>query len=144
MSTTQTTSPVNAPAGIGLRAAIWGAQVLLFISLVMSGVMKLTWSIPELAQVAPWTGETPALFVRFIALVELTGAVGILLPSVTRIKPGLTIVAAYGVGLLMVLAIVFHTVRRDGMTGYATPMVLLWLAGLVAWGRWRRAPIPSR
>ncbi|HWV58577.1 MAG TPA: DoxX family protein [Longimicrobiales bacterium] len=144
MSTPETASPSAAPAGIGLRAAIWGAQVLVFVALVLSGVMKLTWPIPQLAEVAPWTGDVPAAFVRFIACIELAGAAGILLPSLTRIRPGLTIVAAYAVGLLMLFAIVFHTIRGDGMTGYATPMVLLWLSGLVAWGRWRRAPIRSR
>lgn len=144
MSAPQTAPPAAPPAGPGLRAALWGAQVLLFVSLVLSGAMKLTWPIARLAEVAPWTGDVSPLCVRAIACIELAGAAGILLPSLTRIRPGLTVLAAYGIGLLMLFAIVFHTVRGDGLAGYSTPMVLLWLAGLVAWGRWRRAPIRGR
>jgi hypothetical protein len=67
----------------------------------------------------------------------------VLLPSVTRIAPRLTVLAALGCAALQGAAIVFHLSRGEGAN---TPFnfVLVGLSLFVAWGRWRRAAIAPR
>lgn len=73
------------------------------------------------------------------ALFDALGGLGILLPSVTRIKPGLTVLGALGCVALMAGAIVFHFSRGEGAN---TPFnfVLVTLSLFVAWGRYFKAP----
>ena len=80
---------------------------------------------------------------RFIGLSEIAGAIGLVLPALTRIKPILTAWAAVGLTTIMVLAMIMHAVR--GELG-ALPMnaVLGGMAAFVAWGRFRWAPIAPR
>lgn len=138
-------SGASAPitAGKPLRIALWGAQVVLFVLFVMSGVMKFTTPIPELAATMPWTGQLPEKFVRFIGLVDLAGGLGILLPALTRILPRLGILAAQGMILLQLLAIAFHSSRGEFMV-LPLNFVLLPLAIFVLWGRTRKVPILPR
>jgi len=78
-----------------------------------------------------------------IALIDLLGGVGLVLPALLRIKPGLTPLAALGCALLQVCAIVFHLSRGEGAN---TPFnfVLVGLSSFVAWGRHYKVPITSR
>jgi hypothetical protein len=100
-------------------------------------------STEELAANMVWPGDVPAALVRFIGVSELLGAIGLVLPSLTRIQPRLTPLAAAGLVLVMILAALFHASR--GEWG-ALPIhaVFAALAGFVAWGRWKAAPIAPR
>jgi hypothetical protein len=84
----------------------------------------------------------PAAFLDATAIFDLCGGVGILLPAVTRIKPGLTVLAALGCAALQLCAIVFHLSRGEAAN---TPFnfLLVGLAVFVAWGRRFRAPHPG-
>ena len=55
----------------------------------------------------------PALLVRLIGVAELAGALGMLLPGLTKIQPRLTAFAAVGFALIMVLASAFHITRGE-------------------------------
>ena len=131
------------PPHPGLKVALWAAQALVSLQFIAIGVMKLTTPIPKLAATMPWTAETPELFVRAIALVDLAGGIGILLPALLRIRPGLTVAAALGCVMLQVAALIFHLVRGEAAM---TPLnlVLLALSAFVLWGRGRKAPIRPR
>lgn len=61
----------------------------------------------------PWTGELSPTFVRMIGLIDLAGGLGLILPSLTRILPGLTVIAALGCIVLQVLAAGFHGFRGE-------------------------------
>ena len=126
-----------------LHIALWVAQVLLALNFGLAGVMKSSQPIAELAKRMAWAGDIPELLVRFIGVSELLGAIGLILPAATRIKPALTPLAAAGLTTIMVLAALFHLQR--GETG-ALPIniVLGGLAAFVAWGRWKKAPIAPR
>ena len=132
-----------AAPGRALRISLWIAQALVFFVFVSAGVVKFFTPIPQLAAMMPWTGQHSETFVRVIGLIDLAGGIGILLPALTRIMPGLTVLAALGCTVLQVLAIVFHVSRGEAI---ATPLnfVLLALAAFVLWGRARRAPILPR
>ena len=97
--------------------------------------MKLAAPIPQLAAMMPWADELPTSFVRTIGVIDLAGAVGILVPALTGILPRLTVSAALGCAVLQVLAIGFHGARGEAMV---MPMnFVLLLATFVLWGRYR-------
>ena len=82
----------------------------------------------------------PLPLVRFIGVSELAGAIGLILPAATKIKPTLTPLAALGLLTIMILAMAFHLSRGEAQ---ALPinMALGGLAAFVAWGRTKKAPI---
>jgi len=133
------TAPVSKGANIG----IWVAQVLGAGLFIMSGVMKTMTPIPELSAMMPWAGEYSATFVRFIGVIDIAGGLGLLLPSLTRILPRLTVIAAAACVLLQILAIGFHAMRGE-FEVLPLNVVYIALALIVLWGRGRKAPIAPR
>lgn len=130
-------------SGRGLRIALWIVQGLLAIAFGMAGVMKLLSPIADLAANMAWVSSVPEGLVRFIGASELAGAIGLILPAVTRVKPGLTALAGGGLTLVMLLAAAFHLSRSEG-AALPAPLVLGGLAAFVAWARFRKAPIAPR
>jgi uncharacterized membrane protein YphA (DoxX/SURF4 family) len=126
----------------GLHIALWIAQILLALVFGLSGAMKVVTPIEELAKNAAWIRDSEFL-IRFIGISELSGALGMLLPSLSRIKPKLTSLAAVGLFVIMILATGFHLMRGEAKF---TPLTLALgaLAAFVAWGRFRKAPIAAR
>ena len=123
---------------------LWVAQALLALAFGMAGFMKLTTPLDQLGNMMHWVTVSPPLLVTFIGTVEILGAIGVILPALTRIQPWLTPLAALGFAAIQILAIGTHA--SLGETGQTLPVniVLLALALFVAWGRWRRAPISPR
>jgi hypothetical protein len=131
------------PAGRGLRASLWGAQLLLAAMFLMSGGMKVAAPLDQLEAQMPWVSGALGGLVRFIGVTELLGAVGLVAPAATRILPKLTPLAAIGLLTVMVLASVTHASRGEfGMI--AVNAVLGAMALFVAWGRLSAAPIEAR
>jgi uncharacterized membrane protein YphA (DoxX/SURF4 family) len=127
-----------------LSASVWVAQVFLAVAFAGAGIMKLGTPIAELAQSYRWVADVSPGLVRFIGLCELAGAVGVLLPSLTRIRPFLAVGAAICLDLLMLMAASFHLVRGE-FGALAPPIILGAIAAFVAWGRSpERAPIAPR
>jgi len=126
-----------------VNIALWIAQLLLAAAFGMAGLMKSTQPIATLGQSMGWVNAVPPALVRFIGISELAGAIGVVLPALTRIKPGLTPLAAGGLLLVMLFAAAFHTSRGE-LSALPINMVLGALAGFVAWGRIKKAPIAPR
>lgn len=122
---------------------LWTLQVLLAALFLMAGSMKLFQPISELAKMLPWATEFPAVMVRFIGLSELLGAIGLLLPSIFRIQPILTPIAAIGLSIVQLLAMGFHLSRGESSMIGAN-IVFISLAVLIAWGRLKVAPIAPK
>jgi hypothetical protein len=110
----------------------------------MAGVMKVGAPLAQLGAKMAWVNAVPAGLVRFIGASELAGALGLVLPASTRIKPSLTPLAALGIVLIMVLAAGFHISRGEAAQGVPMNLILGGLAAFVAWGRWKKAPISPR
>ncbi len=126
----------------GLNVALWVVQILLALVFGFAGTMKLFTPIDELAKNAAWIRNAEAL-IRFIGISELAGALGMLLPGLSGIKPRLTSLAAVGLFIIMVLATGFHLMRGEArMTPLTVALGLL--AAFVAWGRFRKAPLEAR
>lgn len=138
-----TTPPVALPATRALNIGLWVVQVLLAVMFGMAGVMKTTQPIADLVAQMVWPGAIPAAMVRFIGASELLGAIGLLVPALTRIKPWLTPLAAAGLVTVMVLASVFHLTRGE-YAAIAMNTILGALAAFIAWGRHRKVPIAPR
>jgi putative oxidoreductase len=130
-------------AGRALHVTLWIAQALLAFFFGIAGFMKLTQPLANLASQMPWTTAVPAGLVRFIGLSELAGALGLILPAATRIRPGLTPLAAVGIVTIMGMAAGFHLSRGEL---YMLPMNLILgaLAVFAAWGRFTGRPIEPR
>ena len=139
MTTNVHSSPAQpVVAGRALHIGLWVAQGLLALAFGMSGLMKLGTPYAELAAKFAWARATAEPLVKFIGVVEVAGALGMLLPSLTRIKPMLTPLAAAGFIVIMVLAAGLH-LRLGEMP--LPNLILGGLAAFVAWGRFRMAPI---
>jgi len=81
----------------------------------------------------------PGWFLRFLGVAEVLGAFGLVLPGLLRIRPGLTPLAAAGLVIIMIGAVVVTLV--GGMLAVALMNVIVaLLAAFVAYGRWRLAP----
>ena len=126
-----------------LHITLWIAQVLLAAMFLMAGLMKLSQPIEKLAQSLPWAAQVPEALVRFIGVAEFLGAVGLILPSLLRIQPKLTPIAAIGLALVQIFAIAFHLSRGEtGVIGMN--FVLIAIAAFIAWGRFKKAPIAPK
>jgi len=119
-----------------MNVTLWIVQVLLALVFLATGVMKLMMSPEELTAEIPF----PALFIQFIAACEVLGAAGLILPSLLRIKPGLTPLAAACLVVIMIGATVI-TAMTMGIGMALIPLVIGVLAAFVAYGRWKLAPI---
>lgn len=128
--------------GRGLNVGVWIVQALLGLTFAGTGVWKLATPIPSLAAKMPWMGQVSPAFLYTTAGFDLLGGLGLLLPALTRIRPGLTVLAALGCAALMAGAALFHVSRGEAAN---TPFnfVLMALSLFVAWGR-RRRPIAPR
>lgn len=126
-----------------LNISLWVGQVILATMFIMAGVMKSTQPIEELGKALPWVNEVSAGLVRFIGISELLGGIGILLPSLLRIKPVLAPLAAAGLAVVMVLAFVYHIVKGE-YSVLGINVLLAAIALFVAWGRYKKVPILSK
>lgn len=126
-----------------VSASLWLAQIALALVFAASGLTKLFMPIAELTAMMTWPGDYPLPFVRAIGMVDLLGAAGVLLPSLTRIRPRLAVLAAGCCVLLQILAIGFHASRGE-FSVLPLNLVLLPLCVLVLWGRGKRLPIRER
>jgi hypothetical protein len=137
-SATETSAPSGA-----LHGALFFVQGLLALTFFGGGLWKLATPIAEIAQMMPWVGEVEPGFFYFTALVDILGGLGVILPSVTRIKPQLTAIAALGCVALQICAAGFHLSRGEAAN---TPLnfLLIGLSLFVFWGRRSRCPISAR
>jgi len=122
-----------------LTYALWIVQGLLALLFLFAGVMKLIMSVEEMTRDV----QLPGPFLRFIAVAEILGAIGLILPALLRIKPGLTPLAAAGLAIIMIGATVV-TMTYMGAAMALFPLVVGLLAVFVAYGRWRVAPQEAR
>ena len=115
--------------------ALWIAQALLALVFLMAGLMKLTQPKEKLAPNMPYVEDFSANTVRIIGLLEVLGAVGVIVPMLTGILPSMTSWAAIGLALTMDGAMITH-LRRKEYPFMIVNLVLFCLAVFVAWGRW--------
>ncbi|HEV3331910.1 MAG TPA: DoxX family protein [Bryobacteraceae bacterium] len=115
-----------------MNRALWIAQILLALLFWFAGGAKFVMPVDQMIQ-----GLPPALasgaFIHFIGVCEILGGVGLILPALLRIKPGLTPLAAAGLLIIMIGAIVVSLPQGIGVA--VLPLVTGLLLMFVAYGR---------
>lgn len=95
-----------------MNISLWIVQGILGLGFLYSGWMK-TFQLEKAKASWPWAGEVSRGLVFFIGLMELIGAVGLLVPKATDIAPVLTPLAAIGLAAIVLLGAVFHAKRKE-------------------------------
>ncbi len=118
-----------------MNIVLWIAQGLLAALYLMAGTMK-TFQTAKARENMTWTQGRSDTFVRFVGISELLGALGLILPLVTGILPWLTPLAAAGLTIIQVLAILQEHLPKKEYNVIPVNIVLLALAIFVVIGRW--------
>lgn len=128
---------VSPTRGKGLTIALWTTQIILAALFLFGGVMKFVMPVEEMTK----NSSLPGSFFHFIGVMEVLGGIGLVLPSLLRISPFLTPVAACGLVTIMAGAVV--TSLPMGWIALF-PFVVGILAAFIAYGRFRLRPIQPR
>ena len=123
-----------------MNILLWIVQGLLALLFVMTGALKLVRSKEQLSARMGWVEDVSQPVIRMIGFVEILGGLGLFLPSLTRILPWLTPLAAIGLVLVMVGAALTHY-RRKEFSAVGMNSILLILSFLVAMGRFWITPL---
>ena len=115
--------------------SLWIVQALLALVFLFAGGMKLVLPLEQL------TGpiSIPGPLLRFIGVAEVLGALGLILPGLLRMRPGLTPLAAAGLVIIMIGATAL-TLAAGQLGATLISLAVGLLAAFVAYGRWRLAP----
>lgn len=123
-----------------MNIALWILQVLLAAAFAAHGWMLVS-PPPELL---PIMNEQLGVGFRiFLGVAEIAGAIGMILPALTRIMPWLTTLAAGSLAFVVLSATVLHVVRAENGSAVITAILCL-MAAFVAYARWRVRPIAAR
>ena len=117
---------------------LWTAQSVLAALFLFAGVFKLITPTDVLTAQA----HMPGAFIKFIGICETLGALGLILPGLTKIRTDLTPLAAAGLVIIMIGAVVTSILQGAGVAS-AFPGIVGLLALYVAKGRWSTAKQPA-
>ena len=123
-----------------MNVLIWVLQVLLAVAFLAHGLLML-FPPPEVA--VQMNATLPRWFSLFIGVSEVAAAIGLTLPAVTRSYPALVSWAAAGLMIVMIAATGYHIVRAENGSAAIT-LLLLIMATVVAYMRWRVLPIARK
>jgi uncharacterized membrane protein YphA (DoxX/SURF4 family) len=118
-----------------MNIALWIIQSLLALLFLFAGGMKLILPIEEMTQQMAMPGP----FLRFIGVCEVLGGLGLVLPWLVGVRPGLTPLAAAGLVIIMIGATATTIIIGQVVTSIL-PLVVGILCLFVAYGRWRLVP----
>jgi len=110
-------------------------QFVVALMFGMAGLMKATQPKEKLASNMGWVNDFSQLQVRGIGILEILGAIGVILPKLTNILPFLTPLAALGLMLTMIGAALVH-LRRKEYPLIGVNLFLFILAGIVLLNNW--------
>ncbi len=119
-----------------INIIIWIAQFILAVTLISAGAMKLLKPADLPWQ---WIKENTNL-VKATGILDLLSGMGLLLPTLLRIQPKLTIYASYGTIALMIGAIIFH-ISRGEASAIGFNIFIGLAAVFIAWGRQSKYPL---
>jgi uncharacterized membrane protein YphA (DoxX/SURF4 family) len=137
MTSVVETAATRRGGGPIMNIALWIVQVLLAALFLFAGGIKLVTPMEEMMKQMPL--QLPGWFVLFTGVVEVLGAIGLILPRLLGIRPGLTPLAAAGLVIVMIGAMVY-TFAAGEVTLALISLVVGLLAAFIAYGRWRLAP----
>lgn len=118
-----------------MNTVLWVLQVLLAVAFAVAGLSKLVMPRAKLVDtLGGWVEDFPAPLLKPLGLLEVLAAVGLILPPLVGVLPVLTPLAALGIVIIMLGAIVTHA-RRSEYANAVVNVVLAVMALAVAWTR---------
>jgi uncharacterized membrane protein YphA (DoxX/SURF4 family) len=120
-----------------MNIVLWIIQILLALLFLFAGITKLV-PIISMPPPPPNAWMPPMWFLKFIGVCEVLGALGLVLPGLFRRQQYLTALAATGLTILMIGAVVI-TVMTMGVAASLTPLIVGILCAFVAYGRSKRS-----
>lgn len=124
-----------------MNILLWIIQVLLALIFLFGGGTKLVMSTEAMkAMASPNAIILPGALLKFIGVCEVLGALGLILPGLLRRQQHLTPLAAAGLLIIMIGAVVL-TVMGDGIAMAITPFIVGLLCAFVAYGRSKLVPL---
>jgi uncharacterized membrane protein len=125
-----------------MNIVLWILQILLGVYFTFVGVNHFIVP-PGLPEAMSWMYELSPGLHYFSGTAEILAGLGLILPAITRIQTRLIPLAAAGLVLVMIGALVWH-LQRGEMGNIFMNLFLAALAGFVAYGRWRLVPLQDR
>lgn len=125
-----------------MNIVLWVLQIVLGLYFLAIGVMHFIIP-PGLPEMMSWMYDLPPWLHWISGAAEILGGIGLILPSLTKIKPQLTVWAAWGLVAVMVGAVIYHITRGE-YQNIVGNVVLMALLAFVAYGRQRLVPIMER
>lgn len=123
-----------------MNTVLWIVTIVLALIFLGAGAAKLTQPREKLVDSGMgWARDVDPGAIKAIGLVEVLGAIGLVLPAWTHIAPGLVAWAATGLAVVMLGAIVVHA-RRKEWPLIGVNILLLALSLFVMWGRFSAHP----
>ena len=123
-----------------MNIVLWILQVLLALLFLFAGGTKLVMSAEALTQpTTPNQVMLPVAFLRFIGVCEFLGGLGLVLPGLLKTRQYLTPLAALGLAIIMIGAVVF-TVVGGAIPVALVNLVIVLLLLFIAYARWRVVP----
>jgi uncharacterized membrane protein YphA (DoxX/SURF4 family) len=121
-----------------MNIALWIIQAVLALLFLFAGVMKFITPVEEMTKQMPVA--ISGTFLHFIAVCEILGGLGLVLPGLFRIKQGLTPLAAIGLIIIMIGAAAIGFI--GGVPSNSVfPIVVGLLLTFVAYGRGRATTV---
>jgi len=117
-----------------MNIVLWIIQILLALLFLFSGGLKFVFSAEDMHRAAPDAIQLPMWFMHFIGVCEILGGLGLVLPGLTRIKRFLTPLAAGGLLVIMIGAVVLSVMGQGAKAGIV-PFIVGLLCAVVAYGR---------
>ncbi|PWU52698.1 DoxX family protein [Micromonospora globispora] len=114
-----------------MNVLLWALQVILALIFLGAGLAKIT--LPE-EKLRERMALVPPARAKLLGTAEVLGALGLILPAVTGIAPVLTPLAAVGLAIVLLGAVVLHARAKETQMAVVTAVLLL-AALVVAWGR---------
>jgi uncharacterized membrane protein YphA (DoxX/SURF4 family) len=116
-----------------MSIALWICQVVLAIMFGFAGFMK-AFRYEQAREKLAWVKDYSKGFVTFVGVSEMLGALGLILPALTGILVWLTPLAAFGLAIVMLLAMILHMKRGENQA-IGINLVLLLLSLFIVYGR---------
>ncbi len=125
-----------------MNIILWVLQIILGLYFIVIG--SLHFAIPPgLPPQMAWMYELEPWLHWVSGIAEILGGIGLILPSIFRIKPQLTVWAALGLVAVMIGAMIWHLMRGE-MQNIFMNLLLAALLAFVAYGRYKLKPIAPR
>jgi len=124
-----------------MNILLWCLQGLLAVIMLMAGSFKLTKTKSELKQKnMEWVDSVSAGNIKLIGFSQLLISFGLILPQLLGILTWLTPLAALGLALEMLGAIILHIRRKDLIQASIPSIIFVIIATFVAYGRFVLIP----